>query len=169
MSTLVSNRSGLGSDDIGGLLLSIVAINLIGSSGVVFTSPGSAWFQSLTLPWFYPPSVLFGIVWTALFTLMGIALYLVYRTPDSKARTNALALFGIQMVVNVAWSPTFFTLERPDIALGVIVVLFGLIVGTIRWFRVVDRRAALLLVPYLFWVGFATLLTASIWYLNAPF
>lgn len=144
-----------------------LAVNLIGASGVVFTTPESEWFQSLTLPWFYPPTWLFGVVWTLLFTLIGIAAYLVYRQGvDSRAVWVALGLFGLQLAVNVTWSPVFFELQAPGVALGVICVLWLLIVATIGAFDRVDRRAALLLVPYLAWVSFAALLNGSIWLLN---
>lgn len=144
-----------------------LVVNLVGASGVVFTDPTSPWFESLTLPWFYPPGWAFGVVWTLLFTLIGVAAYLVYRHGlDSRPVRIGLGLFGLQMVVNVAWSPAFFALENPPLAFGVIVLLWGLIVTTIWVFDRVDRRAALLLVPYLLWVSFAAILNGAIWQLN---
>jgi tryptophan-rich sensory protein len=153
--------------DLIGAVSAALVVNLIGASGVVFTTPDSQWFQSLTLPWFYPPTWAFGVVWTLLFTLIGIAAYLVYRQGlDSRPVQLALGLFAAQMVVNVAWSPTFFELQNPPLALGVIGLLWGLIVVTIGAFSRVDRRAALLLLPYLAWVSFAAMLNYSIWRLN---
>jgi len=150
-----------------GAALAALVVNLIGSSGIVFTTPESEWFQSLTLPWFYPPGWLFGVVWTLLFTLIGIAAYLVYRQgTDSRAVRFALGLFGLQMAVNVSWSPAFFQLQAPGVALGIIGLLWLLIVATIWAFDRVDRRAALLVVPYLAWVSFAALLNGSILLLN---
>jgi len=150
-----------------GAALAALVVNLIGSSGIVFTTPESEWFQSLTLPWFYPPGWLFGVVWTLLFTLIGIAAYLVYRQgTDSRAVRFALGLFGLQMLVNVSWSPAFFQLQAPGVALGIIGLLWLLIVATIWAFDRVDRRAALLVVPYLAWVSFAALLNGSILLLN---
>lgn len=150
-----------------GAALAALVVNLIGSSGIVFTTPESEWFQSLTLPWFYPPGWLFGVVWTLLFTLIGIAAYLIYRQgTDSRAVRFALGLFGLQMAVNVSWSPAFFQLQAPGVALGIIGLLWLLIVATIWAFDRVDRRAALLVVPYLAWVSFAALLNGSILLLN---
>ena len=150
-----------------GAALAVLVVNLIGSSGIVFTTPESEWFQSLTLPWFYPPGWLFGVVWTLLFTLIGIAAYLVYRQgTDSRAVRFALGLFGLQMIVNVSWSPAFFQLQAPGVALGIIGLLWLLILATIWAFDRVDRRAALLVVPYLAWVSFAALLNGSILLLN---
>jgi benzodiazapine receptor len=153
--------------EIFGALAAAVLINLIGALGVPFTTPDSAWFQALDKPWFYPPNATFGIVWTLLFSLMGIAVYLVYRQGlENRAVKFALGLFAVQMVFNVAWSPTFFAAQELLLALFVILVLWVLIVGTIAAFDRVDRRAALLLVPYLAWVTFAAVLNYSLWQLN---
>lgn len=153
--------------DLFGSLAAALLVNLVGASGVVFTDPNSQWFQSLTLPWFYPPPWAFGVVWTLLFTVIGIAAYLVFRQGiERRAVRLALGLFGLQMVVNVAWSPAFFALQDPPLALGVITLLWLLIVATVRAFDRVDRRAALLLVPYLAWVSFAAILNGAIWQLN---
>lgn len=153
--------------EILGALAAAVLINMIGALGVPFTTPDSAWFQALDKPWFYPPNALFGIVWTLLFSLMGIAAYLVYRQGlGNRAVTLALGIFVLQMVANVAWSPTFFAAQELLLALVVICVLWLLIVVTIVAFDRVDRRAALLLVPYLAWVTFAAILNYSLWQLN---
>ncbi|WP_121744337.1 TspO/MBR family protein [Natronorubrum halophilum] len=144
----------------------VVLINVIGSLPGVFSSPDTAWFRSLEKPWFYPPEIAFPIVWTLLFTLLGVALWLVWRS-DASGRRLALGLFAVQMAFNVAWSPTFFTLEAPLAALGIILALWVLVVATIEAFRRVDRRAAALLVPYLAWVTFAAVLNFDLWRLNA--
>ncbi|MDQ2050334.1 TspO/MBR family protein [Natronolimnohabitans sp. A-GB9] len=144
----------------------VLAVNLIGSIPGVLSSPDSAWFQGLEKPWFYPPEIAFPVVWTAIFTLLGIALWLVWRS-DTSGRRLALGLFVVQMVFNVAWTPAFFSLEEPLYGLGVILVLWALLVATIVAFRRVDRRAAALLVPYLAWVTFAAILNFEIWRLNA--
>ncbi|WP_096393373.1 TspO/MBR family protein [Halorubrum trapanicum] len=148
-----------------------IAVNLIGALGVPFTTTQSAWFASLELPSFYPPGWAFGVVWPILYALLGAAAALVYLAgrdggaSAGRVRT-ALALFGVQLAVNVAWSPVFWGLERPDLGLAVLVVLLPLVVATIRAFDRVDRRAAALLVPYLAWVCFATALNYAIWTLN---
>ncbi len=146
----------------------VLTINVVGAVPAVVAGPDSAWFRGLEQPWFYPPEIAFPIVWTLLFTLMGIALWLVWRTPKvGRSRTVALGLFVAQMGFNVAWTPAFFGLENLLAGLAVIVVLWVLIVATIAAFERVDRRAALLLVPYLCWVSFATVLNYRLWQLNA--
>lgn len=154
-----------------------VAVNLIGALGVPFTTTGSAWFAALELPGFYPPSWAFGVVWPVLYALLGVAAALVYRrgrdavgvadAPEvARDARTALGLFVVQLGLNVAWSPAFWGLERADIGLAVLIALVPLVVATIAAFDRVDRRAALLLVPYLAWVCFATALNYAIWALN---
>ncbi len=153
--------------DLFGALVAALLVTLIGASGSAFTSTDSEWFQSLTLPWFYPPPWAFGVVWTLLFTLIGVAAYLVFRQGIGHRPVRlALGLFALQLLVNVAWSPVFFELQNPPLAFGVIALLWLLIVATVRAFDRVDRRAALLLMPYLVWVSFAAILNSSIWQLN---
>jgi len=161
-----------------------VAVNLIGALGVPFTATESAWFAGLDLPAYYPPTWAFGVVWPILYALIGAAAAIVYlggREGDgrdggdgrgggstrlaSDARI-ALGLFAVQLVVNVAWSPVFWGLERADLGIVVLGLLLPLVVATIAAFDRVDRRAALLLVPYLAWVCFATALNYGIWALN---
>ena len=154
------------SDSIVRLVAFVVGLNLIGAAPAFVSSPDTAWFRGLDTPWFYPPEIAFPIVWTLLFTLLGIALWLVWRS-DAAGRQLALGLFALQMVFNVAWTPAFFGAENLLFGLGVIVVLWLLIVATIAVFRRVDRRAAALLVPYLLWVSFATVLNFELWRLNA--
>ena len=148
-----------------------VAVNLIGALGVPFNIAASAWFAALELPAFYPPGWAFGVVWPVLYALCGAAAALVYLSGRIGGATagrvwTALALFGVQLAVNVAWSPVFWGLERPDLGLVVLAVLLPLVVATIRAFDRVDRRAAALLLPYLAWVCFATALNYAIWTLN---
>ena len=143
----------------------VVAVNVIGGLPGILSSPDSAWFRSLEKPWFYPPEIAFPVVWTALFTLLGIALWLVWRS-DAPGRRLALGLFAVQMLFNVVWTPAFFTLEALGGAFGIIVVLWMGIVATIAAFARVDRRGAALLVPYLAWVTFAAVLNYELWRLN---
>ena len=144
----------------------VVAINVVGSLPALVGSPDTPWFRGLAKPAFYPPEIAFPVVWTSLFTLLGIALWLVWRS-DRDGRRLAIGLFALQMAFNVAWTPAFFALENLLLGLAVILALWVLIVATILAFRRVDRRAAALLVPYLAWVTFATVLNVELWRLNA--
>jgi tryptophan-rich sensory protein len=103
----------------------------------------------------------FGPVWTALYLLMGISLYLVW----GKKKTN-LKWFWVQLTLNSTWSIVFFGLKNPLFAFVIIVLLWSSILLTIKAFKKVDKTAALLLVPYLIWVSFATILNLSIVVLN---
>ena len=143
----------------------VLLVNVVGSVPGVLSSPDSAWFRALEKPAFYPPEIAFPVVWTALFTLLGVALWLVWRA-DGPGRRLALGLFAVQMALNVAWTPVFFSAQELFAGLVVIVALWGLLVATIVAFRRVDRRAAALLVPYLLWVTFAAVLNVELWRLN---
>lgn len=138
----------------------ILGINLIGSSPAFVVGSNTAWIDR---PWFYPPEILFPIVWTLLFTLMGISLFLVWRRgKNARAVRLAFGTFFVQLALNVTWTPVFFGLQRPDLGLVVIIVLWVAILGTIVVFDRVDRLAAVLLVPYLGWVSFAIALNYAI-------
>lgn len=153
--------------ELPGLLASVVLVNLVGAAPVLLAGPDSAWFRSLTLPAFYPPTWAFGVVWTLLFTLLGVVLYLLYRQGiDRHPVRVAIGAFLAQMALNVAWTPAFFALESPAAGLLVIVTLWFAVVIAIVTARQVDRRAAVLYLPYLLWVSFATVLNAAIWQLN---
>ncbi|WP_224448055.1 TspO/MBR family protein [Haloprofundus salilacus] len=147
----------------------VVLVNVVGAAPALFAGPDTAWFASLEKPWFYPPSVTFAVVWTALFTLQGIALWLLWERRRSSNVRAAYAAFAGQFVLNLAWTPAFFTLQMPLVALGVIVALWVALAVTVALFARVDRRAAALLVPYLLWASFAAVLNFEIWRLNASF
>jgi tryptophan-rich sensory protein len=146
----------------------IVAVGLclaVGALGGWITATSvKTWYPLLNKPGFTPPDWLFGPVWTALYVLMGIAAWRVWCA-KAKAR-EALALFGLQLVLNLAWSLIFFGLHGIGAAVAVIVVLEAAILATIAAFRKIDRLAAALLVPYALWVAFATVLNIAVWRLN---
>ena len=150
------------------LALSILVCELVGASGNLVSGSGvSVWYPSLTKPAFTPPSWVFGPVWAALFALLGVAAWLVWRAGlDRRAVRVALVLFAAQYVVQVAWSGVFFGLRNPSGGLAIIAVLWIGIVATVVAFDRVDSRAALLLVPYLAWVTFAAALNYELWRLN---
>jgi len=127
------------------------------------------WYPSLVRPSFAPPSWVFGPVWTALYVLMGVASWLVWRQGFARpAVRGALTIYAVQLLFNLAWSWLFFGLRQPALALVEIVVLLALIVWTALRFAPVSRGAAALLLPYGAWVAFATVLNAGFWWLNRP-
>lgn len=125
----------------------------------------SAWYAALDKPAIMPPAIWFGLVWTTLFVLMGLALALVCAAWGARGRTAAIVAFAVQFLVNLAWTPVFFGLHDIRAALIVLIVLDVLVVITIALFWRVRRLAALLLVPYLVWIAFATFLNSE--YLRA--
>ncbi len=125
------------------------------------------WYPTLVRPSFAPPSWVFGPVWTTLYVMMGVASWLAWRQGVAKPAVQAaLTLYGIQLAFNLAWSWLFFGLRQPFVALIEIVVLLALIALTTLRFAVVSRPAAWLMLPYLAWVAFATVLNAGFWWLN---
>ncbi len=150
------------------LALSLLVPQLAGALGTIFTSAAiSTWYATLVRPTLAPPNWVFGPVWTFLFVLMGIALFLVWRQGIAvKGVRIALILFAIQLVLNVLWSAVFFGIKDLGLALIEISALWLAIVATIVAFRRVSSKAALLLVPYLLWVSFATYLNFQFWILN---
>jgi len=126
---------------------------------------GNAWFDSLRKPAFMPPGWVFPIAWTTFYILMGLALAQVIASA-APARRLALHLFAIQFVLNLAWSPIFFGQHRADLALVTVVVLTLFAAATIMVFWTVRRSAAVLMMPYLAWLMFATALNFAIVRLN---
>jgi tryptophan-rich sensory protein len=124
------------------------------------------WYQQIRKPPFSPPDWAFGPVWTALYAMMAVAAWLVWRKGDAAGRNVALALFGLQLALNAAWSPIFFGLRSFGGAFAVIVALCLAIAATLVAFLRVSMPAGLLLAPYLAWVSFATVLNFASWRLN---
>jgi tryptophan-rich sensory protein len=149
-------------------LIISVAIPLIvgGISGYATSSNISSWYAYLNKPSFNPPNYLFGPVWTVLYLLMGVSLYLVWTSPEGKQKTTALLVFTFQLLLNFAWSFIFFYFHETGLALVEIIVLWMSILLMIVLFFRINRTAAYLQIPYFLWVSFATVLNASIWHLN---
>lgn len=146
--------------------LSIALTEVAGGIGAIATtSKISTWYQGLIKPSFNPPNWLFGPVWTILFLLMGIAFYLVW-TSEKREKIVAMRVFGVQLVLNILWSFLFFGWERPGLALIEIVGLWAAIYLTIKAFLKVNKTAGRLLIPYLLWVSFASVLNGAIFWLN---
>jgi len=146
-----------------------LAITLItGFVGSIFTSQEiSGWYTSIRKPLWNPPNAIFGPVWTILYILMGISLFLVLKSPHTSGKKNiAYLLFAVQLLLNFLWSFIFFRLHRIDLALLEILMLWISILGTIIAFSHISKTAAWLLVPYISWVSFASFLNYHIWILN---
>lgn len=144
----------------------VILCNLIGALGTLWTASDGDWYKNIIRPSFNPPSWIFGPVWTLLFTLMGISLYLVWVSPNSKIRTIALIIFAIHFVLNVLWSYLFFGLNNPLLAFIEILILLILIIITGIYFYKINKIAGYLFIPYVLWVSFASFLTYTIWRLN---
>ena len=143
----------------------------IGSLATISNIP--TWYALLDKPPFLPPNNVFGPVWSLLYTLIGVALFLVWNSSAKKSgkskktsKKSAYIAFGVQLVLNTLWSLIFFGLHQTWLAAAIIVLLIGTIIYTIKLFSVFSKPAAWLLVPYLAWVCFATYLNLGVAVLN---
>lgn len=157
----------LSRDDLPGLAAAILLCEVVGASPAFVTNQQlSGWYTTLTRPELAPPNWVFGPVWTILFAMLGVAVYVVYRDATGPLRRTALGAFAIQFVFNVSWTLVFFGLESIEGGLVVIAVLWVLIAFTAYAFSRVRPYAGYLLLPYLVWVSFATYLNYRFWVLN---
>lgn len=148
------------------LFIAVSVSEFVGILGSVFTiSVIPTWYAALTKPALNPPAWIFGPVWTTLYLLMGISLWLIWKN-DSKEKNRAIWLFAVQLALNAIWSPIFFGVQSVSSALAIIVLLWIAIVLTILMFRKISKTAAWLLVPYIAWVSFASYLNYMLWVLN---
>ncbi len=150
------------------LLISLIAPQLAGLIGSLFTAPAvGGWYAALDKPAITPPGWLFGPVWITLYILMGISVYLVWskRRQEKKVKP-AVNLFWIHLLFNAGWSIIFFGLRMPGLAFVNIIIIWLFILVLIWMFEKISRVAGWLLVPYLFWVSFATVLNLYIFLLN---
>ena len=141
------------------LLFTIIICEAAGIAGSLITTIGP-WYDQLIKPWFNPPSWVFGPVWTTLYLMMGVALYLIWE--DKDARTA----FWIQLGLNAIWTPIFFGFRQIELAAVEIIILWIAILITIRRSYKVNKTASYLLIPYLVWVSFAAILNISLAVLN---
>ena len=148
-----------------GMLAVFILICLaVGGSGAAF--PPGEWYRQLAKPPLNPPAWVFGPVWTLLYILMGVSAWLVWLRPGLPAARIPLLLFAAQMALNGAWSWIFFGFHQVGLALIDIILLWAAIAATLISFWRIRRPAAVLLIPYLLWVSFATYLNAALWRLN---
>lgn len=146
-----------------GLLVALFICYAAAASGSLFTTSAlPRWYASLRKPAWNPPNWVFAPVWAALYTMMGVAVWVVWARAGFGGASLAIALFTIQLVLNIAWSALFFALRNPSAAFADIVALWLAIAATCAAFAQISVLAGLLLVPYLAWVSFALVLNFSI-------
>lgn len=153
------------------LILSVLICNMAGVIGSVFTFQNiQDWYNSILIkPEFAPPGSVISVIWTTLYLLMGISLYLLWKEYEQKKEERyktVFFLFAAQLIANAAWSFLFFEMRSPFAGLAGIVLLWILVAATIIKVNGVNRKAALLLIPYILWVTFAGYLNFAIWQLN---
>ncbi|ALA17740.1 MULTISPECIES: TspO/MBR family protein [unclassified Chelatococcus] len=146
-------------------LVGFVAACLLAAMTGAFFRPGE-WYERLKKPAWRPPNRLFAPVWTVLYLMIAVSGWLVWREAGFAGAALPLAVYALQLLLNAAWTPLFFGLHRPDLGFVDIVLLWLSIVTTIMLFVSISVGAALLLVPYLAWVTFATALNFAVWRLN---
>ncbi|MBK7560247.1 MAG: tryptophan-rich sensory protein [Chitinophagaceae bacterium] len=150
------------------LVIAIAIPLAIGGTAGFFTATGvDSWYQTINKPSWNPPGWIFGPVWTTLYVMMGVALFFVWKSDvNEQLKRTAITLFAIQLVLNFFWSFIFFSQHQPGWALVEIIVMWVFILLTIFSFAPISKTAAWLLVPYISWVSFATILNYTIWKLN---
>lgn len=148
-------------------VVSILSAEMAGVIGSIFTMPSiSTWYAYLKKPAISPPDWLFGIVWTSLFFLIGVSLYFIWTSNNKELKRKAVALFILQMVLNIWWSVLFFGMQSPLAALVEIVLLWLAILFNIIYFFRISLWAGILLLPYILWVSFAGILNFLLWKMN---
>ena len=153
--------------DLGALALSVLLVAVVAAVGGLSTDTGpGSWYSTIERPAWTPPGAVFGPVWTVLYLMMAVAAWLVWRERRTVDVRGALALYGVQLALNAAWTAIFFNAARPGWALVDILALVVVLAVTIVVFHGISRRASWLLVPYLAWVIFAISITAGVVALN---
>jgi len=151
---------------LAGYLAACFLVSAVAGYATVQSIP--TWYANISKPGFTPPNQVFAPVWTILYALMGIAAWLIWRMPDSPHRTRAIALFWLQLLLNFAWSWIFFYLHLIlGAALEIVILWFAILFTTIAYRRVYPL-AGWMMIPYLCWVSFASVLNWGIWHANLP-
>ena len=149
------------------LLLCLLAMLLIGGlAGFATSTSINGWYVTINKPSFNPPNYLFGPVWTTLYILMGVSLYLILQSDSSELRKKAITIFSIQLFLNFFWSFIFFNFQMLGLAFAEIILMWISILTMIIVFYKINKTAAFLQIPYLLWVSFASVLNFAIWKLN---
>lgn len=151
-----------------GIIFWVLLCQLVGVAGSVFTSQGlEPWYAGLQKPSFNPPNWIFGPVWTLLYALMGIAAYLVFRQNGKVPGVRkAIRLFLVHLIFNFTFSFSFFYMESTLLGLINIAVVWIMIIWVMAWFYPINKVATWLLVPYLLWVSYASVVNFALWWLN---
>jgi translocator protein len=144
----------------------IIPLAVGGLSGYLSLGEIQTWFVTLNKPAFNPPNWLFGPVWTSLYALMGVSLFLVWNSERNWLRQKALIVFFVQLFLNFWWSLIFFNFHLLFLAAIEIILLWATIIYMLNCFKQVKPVAAWFNIPYLLWVSFATVLSVAIWHLN---
>ncbi|MBV9842426.1 MAG: tryptophan-rich sensory protein [Sphingomonadaceae bacterium] len=149
-------------------LIAVPLVLFLGLASAVLSGSGddNAWYAHLIKPGFTPPGWVFALVWTILYVLMGFAITLIVTARGAPGRIAAIALFAVQLVVNLAWSPLFFGAHRVGAAFGVMLLLLLLAIAAAWAMGRVRQGALWLMLPYLAWLCFAALLFHAVWRLN---
>lgn len=159
-------KPGLPANIVSFLLAQVICFAAAGIGGAFTATAVRTWYQEIEKPAWNPPDWVFGPVWTVLYFLMGVSVWLVWRAGGWSGARTALVLFGVQLMLNAIWSIIFFGAQSPGLAFVEIVFLWCAIVATIAAFWSHSTVAAGLLVPYLAWSTFAACLNFTIWRLN---
>jgi tryptophan-rich sensory protein len=150
-----------------GVIISVIIAQMAGAIGSFFTAPNiQAWYIYLEKPFFSPPNWLFAPAWITLYTLMGIAAFLIWQKRQEPKVKSVLWLYGIHLVLNSLWSVIFFGFHNLSLAFFEILILWALIlIITFRFYKI-RRVAGILFIPYILWVSFAAILNFAIWQMN---
>ena len=163
---MMSKSMPLKSSMIGLIVFLVVCFAAAGIGGAVTTPKIGTWYANLVKPSWNPPNWIFGPVWSALYCCMAVAGWLVWRQDGVAGAKLPLALFGVQLALNVLWSFIFFGLENPGLAFVEAILLWAAIAATMMAFWQRSMVAGILFVPYLAWVSFASVLNLTVWRLN---
>ena len=149
------------------LLLAVALPLLVGSVAGLATTPNiKDWYQFLEKPFFSPPNWLFGPMWTLLYILMGVGYYFILQAESGELRKRALNAFYMQLALNFAWSFIFFEFRLIGVAFAEIILVWCAVAWMIYTFHPVNKKAALMQIPYILWVSFASVLNGTVWALN---
>lgn len=148
------------------LICVLVCLSVGALAGLATASGVNSWYRYIEKPFFNPPNYLFAPVWSLLYLLMGVSLFMILQDKLHTLKTKALAVFALQLFLNFCWSFLFFKFQLLGWACIEIVAMWLSIIAMILVFRRINKPAAWLQLPYLLWVSFASILNMSIWYLN---